>query len=141
MDKDVKMALRGRLEDIIVKITPQIYRHNMIYEKGRPVLYVTLKKALYGCLRLAFLLYARFVAEMRGKGFEINPYDPRKVNKRIGGKNMTVCWYVDDMKVSHVDPTEVTSFMKWIEVIYGELRITRGNVHAYIGMDLDLWNT
>ena len=52
MDKDVKMALCGRLSELMVNIVPQIYRQNVIYEKGRPVLYITLKKALYGCLRL-----------------------------------------------------------------------------------------
>ena len=53
MDKDVKMALRGRLAELMVNIAPQIYTHFVIYEKGRPVLYVTLKEALYGCLRSA----------------------------------------------------------------------------------------
>ena len=46
----------------------------MIYEKGRPVVYITLNKALYGCLRLALLFYEQLVADMRGIGFELNPY-------------------------------------------------------------------
>ena len=46
MNKDTKMSLRVRLAQIMVNIVPQIYRHHMIYEHGRPVLYVTLKKAL-----------------------------------------------------------------------------------------------
>ena len=50
MDEDVKMALRGRLAELMVNIAPQIYTHFVIYEKGRPVLYVNLKEALYGCL-------------------------------------------------------------------------------------------
>ena len=53
IDKDVKMALRGRLAELMVHIAPQIYTHFVIYEKGRTVLYVTLKEALYGCLRSA----------------------------------------------------------------------------------------
>ena len=47
MDEDVKMALSGRLEEIMVNIAPPIYRNHKIYEKGRPVLYVNLTKALY----------------------------------------------------------------------------------------------
>ena len=47
MDEDVKMALSGRLEELVVNIAPQIYRNHRIYEKGRPVLYVNLTKALY----------------------------------------------------------------------------------------------
>ena len=35
----------------------------------------------------------------------------------IGGKQMTVCWHVDDLMVYHVEPKEVTNFMEWIEGI------------------------
>ena len=66
------MALYGRLSELMVNIAPQIYRQKVIYEKGRLVLYVTLNKALYGCLVLALLLYERIVSDMRGKGFELN---------------------------------------------------------------------
>ena len=69
MDKDMKMALCGRLAELMVNIGPQIYTHYVINEKGRPVLYVTLKEALYGFLRSALLLYERLVVDMRGRGF------------------------------------------------------------------------
>ena len=113
--------------------------HTHTYEKGRAFLRVTLKKALYGCLRLALLFYERLVAEIRGKGFELNPYDPFVANKMIGGKQIIVFWHMDDLKVSHVDPKEVTKFMEWIEKVYGDLRIKRGKVHKYLGMKLDFW--
>ena len=38
MDKDAKMALRGRLAEQMVNIDPQIDRHHVIYDKGRLVL-------------------------------------------------------------------------------------------------------
>ena len=44
---------------------------------------------------------------------------------------------MDDLKVSYVDPKEVTIFIVWIEGTYGELSITRGKVHKYLGMMLD----
>ena len=46
---------------------------------------------------------------MRGKGFELDPYDPCVANAIIGGKHMTVCCHVDYLKVSHVDPKKVTN--------------------------------
>ena len=76
MDKDANMALCGRLAELMVNIETQIYRQKVIYEKVRLVLYFTLHKALYGCPRLPFLFYERLVTDMRGKGFELNPYDP-----------------------------------------------------------------
>ena len=111
INEDVKMALGGRLEELVVKITPQIYRQHMIYKKGIISIYVTLKKSLYGCLRSAFLFHERLVADMRGKGFELNPYDPCVANKMIVGKQMIVFWNLYNLKVSHVDPKYVTKFM------------------------------
>ena len=63
------MTMCGRLEKIMVKIAPQIYRKHVIYEKGSPVLYVTLNHSLYVCLRLALLFYERIVAAVISKGF------------------------------------------------------------------------
>ena len=55
----------------------------------------------------------------------------------IGGKQISVCLHVDNLKVSHVDPKEVTILIKWLEDIYRELMITRGKVHKFLGMMLD----
>ena len=41
-------------------------------------------------------------------GFRINPYDPCVANKSIGGNQLTVCWHVDNLKISCVDANEVT---------------------------------
>ena len=111
------------------------------------VLYVTLNKAIHGCLILALLLYEKIVADMRCKGFELDSYGPWVANKMIGGKKMIIFWNVDNLKVLNVDSKEVTNFMEWLEGIYGGLSITRGEVHEYIGMTLylktpgELWVT
>ena len=69
MDKDVKIALCGRLSELTVNISSQIYKQHVIYYKVRPVLYSTLKKALYGCMKSALLFYEKLVIDMVGKGF------------------------------------------------------------------------
>ena len=43
----------------------------------------------------------------KGHGFELNPYDMCVANANIEGKKFTVFWYVDDNKISHVDPKVV----------------------------------
>ena len=53
---------------------------------------------------------------------------------------MTVCWHVDNLKVSHVDPKEVTNVMEWLYGIYGEMMITRSKVHEYLVLTLDFRN-
>ena len=54
------------------------------------------------------------------------------------GKQMTVTWHVDDLKVSHEDPLQITLFAQYLAHIYGEkLTVKRGKLHDYLGMDLD----
>jgi len=44
-------------------------------------------------------------------GFEQNPYDPCVVNKMIDGKQFTIVWHVDDLKLSHCCPDVVTDVL------------------------------
>ena len=55
----------------------------------------------------------------------------------VKGNQMTICWHVDDLKISHVDKREVTKMIEWLEGKYGKMRTTRGEYHDYLGMDLD----
>jgi len=88
-------------------------------------------------LKSALLFYKKLVKDLKSVGFKINPYDPCVANKMSYGRQMTVVWYVDDLKVSHVDPVRVTKFCSWIQSIYGPCKVNRGRVHEYLGMDLD----
>ncbi len=51
-----------------------------------------------------------------------NPYDPCVVNKEISGKQCTVLWHVDDLKISHVDPEVVTAVIDMVEADFGKRR-------------------
>ena len=62
------------------------------------------------------------------------------VNKTINGKQCTILWHVDDLKISHVDSKVVDSVLEKLGEIYGKddlLVTTRGKVHEYLGMTLD----
>ena len=57
-----------------------------------------------------------------------------------GFKKMTVSWNVDDLKVSHIDTKAVDYLSMWIKRTYGsigEVKITRGKYHEYLGMKFD----
>ena len=138
MDDVVHMVMRGRLAELMAETAPEIYRKYITYGKnGEAILYVTLQKALYGCLKSALLFYKKLVSEITGLGFELNPYDPCVANCMINGKQMTLTWHVDDLKISHVDKMEVTRIIEWFKGIYGNVRVSRGKVHDYLGMHLD----
>ena len=53
-------------------------------KKGTPILYVRLKKAIYGLLRSSLLFYRKLRGELEAYGFKINPYE-----KCVGNKMMT----------------------------------------------------
>eukprot|EP00978_Attheya_sp_CCMP212_P046091 scaffold373512_cov98-Attheya_sp.AAC.1 len=58
----------------------------------------------------------------------------------INGKQCTIVWHVDDLKISHVATVTVTSIISKLEVEFGNeapLTIRRGKVHDYLGMTID----
>ncbi len=48
----------------------------------------------------------------------LNPNDLCVTNKVVNGKQMTVCWHVDNLKVLHCNPNQVTIFGKWLSKKY-----------------------
>jgi hypothetical protein len=58
----------------------------------------------------------------------------------VNGKQLTVTWHVDDLKVSHVDKKVVDDFIKQMNGEFGKetpMNQSRGKVHDYLGMSLD----
>ena len=45
--------------------------------------------------------------------------------------------YIDDLKVSHVDPAVVDEVLSDLGKVYKKLNVCRGKVHTYLGMTLD----
>ena len=140
------MRLRGKLAELMVKVAPEIYsKYVIINSKGQKVLYVRLLNALYGIMKAALLYYQRFVQDLLSINFIINPYDPCVANKFVKHKQLTVVWHVDDLKVSHRNPAIVTKMADWLKATYerlfddgsGEMQISRGKIHEYLGMTLD----
>ena len=62
--------------------------------------------------------YRMFVGTLESLGFTVNPYDKCTANKMIDGKQCTVTWYVDDIKISHVDKSVVTSIIDKLQNEY-----------------------
>jgi hypothetical protein len=133
------MKIRGVLVDILCEMKPE-WEDFVTIEKGKRVLYMHILKAIYGMLVSAMLFYQKLSADLVDFGFEINPYDPCVANKVVEGKQLTVCWHIDDLKASHMDPTAIDSFAEWAKKLYGsigELKVHRGKIHEYLGMKLD----
>ena len=52
-------------------------------------------------------------------GFEVNPDDPCVANEMVNRHQMTICWHVDDLKVSHKDKSAVTALAMKLSELYG----------------------
>jgi hypothetical protein len=58
----------------------------------------------------------------------------------VNGKQCTILWHVDDLKISHIEYDVVTGVIQPLYGAFGKevpLTVTRGKVHEYLGMTLD----
>jgi hypothetical protein len=107
------------------------------YEGSKKVLYMQLNKALYGCMKSAIIWYETFCGTLKDLGFKLNPYDPCVANKMVNGKQLTIAWFVDDNKISHVDSKVVDWLIEEIEKKHEKMTICRGSKHVFLGMDIE----
>ena len=57
-------------------------------------------------------------------------------NTEINGSKITLVWHVANLKVSHKDSFEATRLAAYLTYIHGGLKVNRGKLHDYLGMDL-----
>ena len=136
MNDFVIVKVTGEAIDMMCKVRPEYKKFVTGVNKNR-VLYLRLTKALYGCMQSALLWYNTFKEALVKMGFSLNPYDPCVANRTIHGRQCTICWYVDDMKISHERSSVVDKVIKEIEKSFGKMTVTRGTKHTFVGIDID----
>ena len=104
-------------------------------------MYVELLKMLYGTLQAAQLFWEKLQTKLVDEwGFTPNRYDSCVVNKIVDGRQLTVAWHVDDLKILHEKEEALDIFIRMMENEFGKdtpLSILRGAVQQYLGMTLD----
>ena len=142
MDELVHMRLSGPMAELLVRVDPNKYRKYVAQDKkGNAVLYVELTKALYGTCQAALLFWKNLSSFLIDElGFTLNRYDKCVANKMINGKQCTIIWHVDDLKMSHVSADDLEKIIERLDEKYGKeapLTVNRGKVHEYLGMTID----
>jgi hypothetical protein len=119
-EKDMAfIKIRGILVDILVEIAPDVYKSYVSKEKkGSKQLMVQCQNALYDTMVTSLLYYRSFVKSLTGVDFVINPYDPCVANKMIEGDHMTICFHVDDCKLSHHKTRVMDSMIEYLRQKY-----------------------
>ena len=140
MDELVHVKLEGELAELLIKVDPT-YSKFLTYEFGKKVIYTKLNKALYGTMQASYLFWKDLSSYLvNDLGFEVNPYDWCVANKMINNQQCTVGWYVDDLKISHLDMSVCDDIISSLQSKYGKeapLSVTKGKIHTYLGMTID----
>eukprot|EP00804_Cyclotella_cryptica_P027764 CCRYP_009202-RA/>CCRYP_009202-RA protein AED:0.72 eAED:0.12 QI:0/-1/0/1/-1/1/1/0/1137 len=140
-DEDVvHVVLDGRMAELLAKISPETYQEYVHHKREQAYIYCQLNVALYGTLKAAVLFWRKLLKSLRMRGFTLNPYDWCVANKMINGKQLTILWHVDDLKISHVETQVVDEIIASLKAKYekvGTMTVRRGKIHEYLGMTLD----
>jgi hypothetical protein len=140
------IKIRGILVGILVEIAQDVYKSYVSKDKkGVKQLMVQCQNALYSTMVASLLYYRKFAKSLTDIDFVINPYDPYVANKKIQGEQMTICFHVDDFKLSHRKTKVMDSMIEYLrqeyEIIFedgsGAMTVSRGKIHKYLGMTLD----
>jgi hypothetical protein len=113
-------------------------------KKGMKQLMVQCQKALYGTMVASILYCRKFVKSLTDIDFVISPYDLCVSNKKIEGKQMTICFHVDEFKLSHRKTKVTDSMSEYLRHEYesifkdgpGAMMVSRGKIHKYLDMTL-----
>ena len=68
--------------------------------------------AIHESMMACLLCYRK---SLTNEGLEFGPYNPCVANKMFKGKQMTICFHVDDCKPSHKSTSIVTQTIKWLK--------------------------
>ena len=138
--------VRGELVDALLEIAPEVYGPYVTKDKkGNKVLILPCKNAIYGTMVASILYYRKFCETLFRCGFELNLYDACVANRKVDGKQQTVCCHMDNCKISHVDYKVNDELIDILRQEYerifndvtGKITVHRGKEHKYLGMKLD----
>jgi hypothetical protein len=132
------MRMNGTLAELIAKTDPKLYQKCLSEEKGKKVLYLHLRKALYGMMKSALLFYRKLISELKMVRFTINPYNSCIVNKFVNESQTTLRWHVDNLMISHKNMVDIMVLIQELKRIYGDnLAESTGKKHDHLGMIFD----
>ncbi len=142
----VVMRIRGHMVDVLVKVAPRVYGLYVSTDKqGRKQLLVECLNAINGTMVASLLYNCKFTRSLKNQGYVMNPYNPCVWNKMIKKKQITICFHVDDCKVSLKSARVIDEAIKWLRQDYesifeggsGAMVVRRGLVHRYLGMTIN----
>ena len=98
------IKIRLVLVDLLLEIDPEFYGPFVTTDKrGENVIIVKCINAIYGTMVASLLYHKNFLNKLKKTGLKLNPYDPCVENRLVNNKQKTICFHLDDCKLSHQD--------------------------------------
>ena len=135
-NKIVIMRINSHITSMLITTDPSM--SEFVGKDGS--LLVELDRALYGCVESARLWYDELSNTLINEGFTPNDCDPCIFNKTVGGTQITIIVYVDDLMIISKKPRLIKAIITTLEMKYDKLKISSGKVHNYLGMVFDFSN-
>jgi hypothetical protein len=90
----------------------------------------------------ALLSFKKFMKSLTKQGYKINPYNGCMANKVVKGKQVKICFNIDDCKMSCESSSVIDNMITWLRTKYksvfeddsGQMKVHRGKTHKYLGM-------
>ena len=131
-DDEVIMTIDPFLAKLLGQIDPTV--NQKTDEKG--VIYVRLKKALYGCVQSAKLWYDKLCKVLEDDGYVKNDYDGCLFNKVVDGVQVTVAFHVDDLLITSVRGEMVDKLEVLLKSKFQAITINKSDKHSYLAMNM-----
>ena len=138
--KECYLKFKGVMVDMICEIRPEYKKLIRRTRNGKKWLFGKVTKAIYGTLLGARLFYDKFRGFLESIGYVVNNYDECTFNSMINGKQCTIQFHVNDLKMSHVEQSVLDDLIDKLNAEFGaikKLAASYGDVHKYLGMTID----
>ena len=83
------------------------------------------------------LFWKKLTGVLVKMGFKVNSYDSCVANRMVNSKQLTITWWVDDLKLSHVDKKVIMKTIRDLKKEFGPMRTQHGPKVTYLGMQMD----
>jgi hypothetical protein len=93
-------------------------RNVAFHKKGNKQILVECLNVLYRTMVAALLYYQKFTNTLKERGYTVNDYDPCVWNKTVNGNQCTICFLVNDCKISHTSKKVVSDTIEWLQSNY-----------------------
>jgi hypothetical protein len=117
--KEFYLKFEGGMVGMICEIRPEYKKLIKTTKSGRKWLFGKVTKAIYGTLLGARLFYDKLRAFLESIKFVVNDYDECTFNKMIDGKQCTIQFHVDDLKISHVKQSVLNDVIDQLNAEFG----------------------